>query len=325
MIVYLYGADTFRSRQYLAQSIAKFRRERDPDGYNVIRLDALTKAEAGRLLDELNASPFLAERRLVVIENLLSLSDRYLLNAFLEICQQNKLPKTTAVIVWQGEAPSKLKEAAALAKRLAGEQYAQEFTPLTGAKLRAWVERAAAARGATLTPEALNWLQAQGGGDLWQLNSVLNQVTAWSAGRAVTLSDLALFGEAKLDDNLFNLVAAVVEGNRATALKLLQYQRRQGEDEAKIFGLLVWQYRTLLMIGDAVERERDTTSTALAKTLKLHPYVVKKNLGLVRRLPLSRLRAHYRRLLTIDRQTKTGAAPQSLLLDLFIASPAAGQ
>jgi DNA polymerase III delta subunit len=59
-------------------------------------------------------------------------------------------------------------------------------------------------------------------------------------------------------------------------------------------------------------------SDALAKTLGLHPFVVKKTLPLVRRYPLEKLKDIYEQLLQIDIKTKTGQGSQSELLDLFV-------
>jgi DNA polymerase III delta subunit len=59
-------------------------------------------------------------------------------------------------------------------------------------------------------------------------------------------------------------------------------------------------------------------SDQMARSLDLHPFVVKKSLPLVRRYTMERLSSIYRELLEIDRETKTGAGDQSVLLDVFV-------
>ena len=49
MIIYIWGEDTFRSRQYLKKTIEQFKKQRDPQGYNVVILDT-KKEESGRVL-----------------------------------------------------------------------------------------------------------------------------------------------------------------------------------------------------------------------------------------------------------------------------------
>ena len=80
MIIYIYGEDTFRSRNYLTQQIERFKKERDPQNLNVVFLDG-QKVESSRLWNEIMAMPFLAEKRLVVIHNILSSKDAVLLES----------------------------------------------------------------------------------------------------------------------------------------------------------------------------------------------------------------------------------------------------
>lgn len=323
MILYFYGVDTLRSRRYLEQSVAQFRRARDQRGYNVVRLDGKT-TEAGRLLSEFTAAPFLALKRLVVVENILSAKD----TAFLEQTQTylsgGHLPDTTVVIFWQGEAPGKTSEAKALQALLAKEQYAREFASLTGAKLTDWIRAEAAERGAVVSPAAAAYIAENSGGDMWLIGTLIDVLRAYTAGAAIEPKDAAVFLPKKLDDNIFSLTDALAAGNCKTALTLLYEQRRLGEDDQKIFPLIVWQFRVLLILADALEREPGLPSDALAAKTGLKPFVVRKNLAIVRKFSLAELQAAYRQLLTIDRQTKTGQADQSVLLDVFAVSRGGG-
>ena len=102
MVIYIYGADTFRSRQYLKEQVEKFKAARDPQGYNVVFLDA-TKAEPGRVLSEIVSAPFLAEKRLVIVENVLSSKDEDLFAGLIERIENKKIPESNVIIFWQGD------------------------------------------------------------------------------------------------------------------------------------------------------------------------------------------------------------------------------
>jgi DNA polymerase-3 subunit delta len=114
------------------------------------------------------------------------------------------------------------------------------------------------------------------------------------------------------------MVDAIVSGNRKQAFKLLEEQRRLGEDSYKLFGLIVWQFRILLGMRDLFEREDNLTSDQIAKKLGIHPFVARKNLALIRRLSLAKLKQLHSQLLDIDLKTKTGQGDQDLLIDLFV-------
>lgn len=319
MILFLFGSDTFRSRQYLVQSIEKFKRERDPQGYNVATVDGKT-SPFGKIAAEILATPFLAEKRMVIIENLLASSNKELLATMLVFIADKKIPENNVVIFWQGEDLSKVKEAKELEIVLAKEKYAREFLPLTGAKLAEWVASEIKARGGSIAPEALNYLVINVGSDLWSLNSLVNQLLAYTATTCqIALADVELFLSEKVDDNIFNMVDAIVSGNHKTAFRLIAEQRRLGEEDGKLFGLILWQFKILLQIADLLEREGALMSDAVAKQLGIHPYVVKKNFAVAKRYSLAKLEAAYDRLLAIDVKTKTGQAEQGLLIDLFVA------
>lgn len=317
MILFLYGEDTFRSRRYVDQSIEKFKRERDPQGYNVIKLDA-EKIEPSRIFAEIASAPFLAAKRMIVVDNILSVSDKEFLAALQEKLQASRIPESNVVIFIQTETPSKTKEAKALFEVLKKEPFAQEFAAPTPDKLQAWIKKELADRQIAIAPDAAAYLAQHSGGDVWFLNGVLAQVAAYAAGRTIVLADAKLFMGEKLDGTVFTMIEAFVAGRREFGIRLLYELRQQGQDDFQIFNLLVWQFRSLLSIADLVEREPGVPADVIAGRTGLHPFVVKKSLGVVQRYNVATLRKLYEELHAIDFKTKTGLADQALLIDAFV-------
>jgi len=317
MILYIFGADTFRSRQYLKKTIEQFKKQRDPQGYNVVILDAKIE-EMGKILSEMTAAPFLAEKRMIVLENTLSSADEDMLSELAEWVKNKKIPESNVLVFWQGEVFGKSGSAKELAGLLAKEKYAQEFKSLETGELSAWVGKEVAVRGGKIGSHALVFLARHTGQDMWLLNSLLDQLLAYKKGEEISLADARLFLAEKEDDNIFSMVDAVVSGNKKTAFKLMDDQRKLGEDDTYLFSMILRQFRILIQLRDLFDREDKMTSDALAETLGLHPYAVKKSLPLVRRYPLQKLKNIYQRLLEIDIKTKTGQGDQSMLLDLFV-------
>lgn len=347
MIIYIYGGDTFRSRQYLKKTIEQFKKQRDPQGYNVVILDAKIE-ETGKILSEITAAPFLAEKRMVVLENALSSTDKDLLSELVERVKSKDIPESNVIVFWQGEVFGKSGAAKELAGLLAKEKYAQEFKSLEVGELSAWIWKEVTVRGGKIGSHALVYLARHTGQDMWLLNTLLDQLLAYTTSpvilsaseeslgsdirdsstplrvgrndnsREITLSDVQLFLAEKEDDNIFSMVDAVVSGNKKVAFKLLDDQRKLGEDNTYLFSMILRQFRILIQLRDLFDREDKMTSDALATTLGLHPYVVKKSLPLVRQYPLAKLKNIYQHLLEIDIKTKTGQGDQSMLLDLFV-------
>ena len=322
MIIYIYGEDTFRSRQYLKEQVEKFKIARDPQGYNVVFLDA-AKDEAGRLLSEIVSAPFLAEKRLIVIENILQANDEILEEIKTRVANK-KIPESNVVIFWQGEksvTKGKAKKnvlADELEQVLLKEKYIQEFAKLSEDKLLVWAMQELKKMNAKISRPAAIFLVRNAGGDMWALSGLLNQLALYAGDKEIGLSDVQLFVEEKADDNVFNLVEAIVSGNRKQAFKLLADQENLGEDKFKIFGLVVWQFRLLLQLRSLFEVEDGLTSDKAASQLKIHPFVAKKNWAVVKKYSLAKLKEIYDQLLDIDIKTKTGQGDQSMLIDLFV-------
>jgi DNA polymerase-3 subunit delta len=205
-----------------------------------------------------------------------------------------------------------------LQKLLAKEKWAKEFTSLVGAQLSSWIKTETEQRGGTINPAAVAYLAQNVGKDIWYADSLVDQLVAYAEGKEISLADVQLFLEEKVDDNVFNMVDAIVAGNRKLAFKLVEEQRRLGEEDGLIFGMAMRQFRILISMRDLFNCQENITSDTMAKMLDLHPFVVKKSLPFIKKYSLDKLKDIYNQLLEIDIKTKTGLADQSLLIDLFV-------
>ncbi len=334
MILFLYGKDTFRSRQQLHKMVEKFRADRDPEGLNVVTLDA-EKEKPAAVLEQLFAAPFLAERRMVVIEQLLTTKQKDLQTEILRILKEQRVPEFNVVLFWDSVDTGKTKEVKELLAILSKEKFAQKFDLMIGSELAGWITTEVQERDGSIAREAALFLATTVGGDMWRLNGLIDQLVAYVQSPAVTeggkgevheisLADARLFVNEKVDDNIFNLVDAIVAKQPRQVYAMIAEQYRKGEDAQFIFAMITRQFKILLQLRDLYNRQDNVPSDVLAKQLGLHPFVVKKSLPLVKRYSLDELKQIYSELLEIDIKTKTGQGDQSLLLDLFVGRVTAG-
>lgn len=316
MILFLYGKDTFRSRDYMRKMIEKFKKDRDPQGYNVTVFDA-TKDQGSRMLEEIGAFPFLAEKRLVVIENLLQSKQADMQEALLKKIEEQTLPPSTILLLWESIDTVKGKDTKELFERLKAEKYAQEFDLLEGQKLEAWIAAELKDRGGKMSHDAIHFLVINAGSDMWRLHTVIDQMLAFKNGEEITIKDLEQIVEKSVDDNIFSLIDAIVQKRQQTIFSLLEEQYRQGNDAGYIFAMMLRQFRIMLELKDAIEKTNGSEAV-LAKELGIHPFVVKKSLPLVSKYSMDELKWVYEELLKLDIETKTGGGDQKVLLDLFI-------
>ncbi|KKW41928.1 MAG: polymerase III subunit delta protein [Candidatus Magasanikbacteria bacterium GW2011_GWA2_56_11] len=325
MVIFLYGPDTYRSRQYLAKMVAKFKADRDPWGYNVVIIDA-EKAEPGRaIMQEVLTVPFLAERKLIIIENLLASRLSDVRSALSERIAAGTLPESNVVALWEGADTFKAKDAAAFFKVLEKQKYKEHFALLNAVELGRWARQEVSARGGRIKPPALSYLVANSGTDMWALAQTIDQLASYANGRDIEVADVQVFVEERADDNIFNLVDAVAGRDPRRVYRMIREQYRQGEDAQFVFAMLVRQFRILLELRDLFEREDNPSSESLAKRLGLHPFVVKKSLPLVKRYTMRDLRGIHDRLLRLDMAAKTGRGEMAGLLDIFVGEVAYGR
>lgn len=339
MLIFLHGPDTFRSRQQLKKVIEKFKADRDPQGYNVSVLDC-TKEEGGKIMEQILSAPFLAEKRMVVLENFLSATGKGdIQEDMLKRITNKTMPESTVLVFY--ESPSagaqgkpKTNVAKKLFELLSKEKFCQHFEALTGFKLQAWVEAEFKARNGKINQHALQYLANNIGADMWRLDSLVSQLIAYKStnvnhltpdpspckgeGNEVALADVQLFLDEKTDDSIFNLVDAIVGGQAKKGFEMIREQYRIGEDAQYVFTMLLRQFRILLELRDLHEREDNLSSDALAKKLNLHPFVVKKSLPFIKRYPMEKLKTIYQALLDFDVKTKTGQGQPDLMLDVLV-------
>ena len=158
MILFLYGADSYRSLEQLKKMIAKFQADRDPSRLNVV-LPEIGEVSVADVLQELHASPFLAEKRMVVLKGLLGSKDKALQAALLEKIQTNSIPASTILLLWEEgsdfKANNTVKELFALLQK---EKYAQCFDVLVGMKLQQFIEEQVKEQGGLIDREAVQYL-----------------------------------------------------------------------------------------------------------------------------------------------------------------------
>jgi len=315
MIIYIYGEDSFRSRKQLKKMVGEFKQKRDPQGLNVVSLNC-TKEDGSKILSEMMSAPFLAEKRMVVLKNLLTNNDKDLMGQILEKVTEKKCPEDNVWVFYQSDKLSRIKETKELDGVLKKEKFIQVFDFLKGFQLADWIKKEITELGGSISSDALSYLSQNIGTDMWYLKGLLNQLTAYNSKEEIDLKDVQEFLDEDVDDNIFNMVDAIVTGNKKLGFKLLEKQREIGEDDMKLFLMILRQFRILIQMRSFYEE--NSNSSDMAKVLGIHPFVVRKSLGIMKKYDLNKLKKLYKQLLQIDIKTKTGVAPQSLLLDLFV-------
>ncbi|MDD2646551.1 MAG: DNA polymerase III subunit delta [Patescibacteria group bacterium] len=321
MKIILYGPDTYRSKLKLAYWQSVFVAKKDPTGVNMSIIDAgLLDVNSFRKL--VLSSGLFSDKRLVIINKFFQRNKEEGLDEevleFLKRSGRDEKNDNSLIFfdeeVKEGKMSKTKKQILAY---LLKQKYSQEFPLLSKGDLSAWVQKQLLAQRKKIEPAAISYLVKEVGPDLWRLTNEINKLIA-SPEKIVVLDLVKKFVPPQPEEEIWPLVDALGDKNKIKALKLLRDQLDIGNDVFSIFGMLVRQYRILILAREAIDQEGFVNGFALAKRLGLHPFVCQKAIRQIKNYNLIELKKIYQQLLQIDLKTKTSPVDPETLLDLLI-------
>lgn len=314
MILFLHGADTFRSYARLRELVGGFAKKYDSARMNIAVVSE--KTEIGSVRGLFTSIPFLADKRLVVVRDLFSLPADVLF-ALSEAAREG-VPETAVFLVRAAadvEEKKKYKEAAGAFLSSAGATI-EVFSELRGKAFDDFTARLFKKNDCRITKDALREFVWRCQGDPWRIDQESKKLASFCGEKEATLEDVqAAVGDAEEED-MFALLDALAAGNGSAALLCLERQKRAGATPYSIFSMMVWQMR--LLIAARLLLDEDPRAAVTAR-LKVKPFVGEKAASMARRWSFPSLHAIFRGLLQVDIKMKTGGGDPEALLVLLMA------
>lgn len=314
MIIFLYGADTFRSKEKLKILKERFIQEVDKSGLNLADIEAI-KMSIADFNKTVASRSFLAKKRMVVIRHIFKTAKSFQTEV-LELLKKGKYRESrddNVLIFWDEEPDKRV----ALFKYLSGSKFKEEFNILANNDLVKWIEKRVELKGGKISHGDANFLASKSDGDLWALAGEIDKLVAAGKG-AIGRAEIEESSLVKIDDNIFNLTDAIANQDRARALKLLDEQIESGVNEIYLLSMIVRSFRILTQIKSALEGGGQGGQRAIAGELGLHPFVVQKAMPQARKYEMDELKRIYAKLLEIDIRLKTSDANPKTLLEMFV-------
>jgi len=333
-IAYLfYGQDEPTLKGRLQDFLNKFSKPGTAD-LNLTRLDGRV-IQSGDIISAAAALPFLADERIVIVENMTdSTSGREVAEQLSAILPG--LPDWARIAFVEtgfdgdphkgsfGDSNQVKARRPALKKMIAAIENDPRGRVLSFDLPRSpaqWMIKRAQRYSARIEPAAAQELADRVGEDLTLADVEIAKLAAYVNGeRPITVDDVTLLTPYTPEAGVFDLVDALSLLRGDEALHLLRDLLQEGEPPLLLYGMIVRQYRLLLMMKEQLER--GATVPAAGKTIGAHAFVAKKLAGQVPRYSLESLEAIYRFLLETDLNIKTGVTEPELALEIFIAQVA---
>ncbi len=262
MIFFFYGPNTFASRRKLQEMVETYVTKSGSD-FGLERIDG-KEASYDQIIAALQASPFLAKTRLVIIENL-SANKSAIERVMAAL---DAIPDTTVAVFYEGEADART----TYFKTMSKLPKAVKFDKLGQPQLLAWAKREVEKLGGTIERPALNALVEAVGDDQWRLEQEINKLV--NVAPAVTLENVKNLVSTSSTESIFDLVDAMSAGNTKRALAVYRGLIGERTNEVYILTMVTWQLRNLLL----AKTSGMTNSGELAKAAGMSPFVAGKAL-----------------------------------------------
>jgi len=333
MYYILHGAEEFRR----SEAVAKLKSRMMSDGVgdlNIVILDG-RKVGLNELIDACKVIPFLADRRMVIVEGLLQrIGPR--------TSSRAKQSKGRSATAGEGDYAEKLAaylpdlppftrlvfvESKLLARNhpiLAGardssEAYVREFKPLSGGQLQDWIRRRSREKGADISRDAVSMLVSFVGDNLRLLDRELEKLAGLvNYSRLITSDEVKALVTAARDTNVFALVDALGLRNRARAVQQLQELLASGASALYLLAMMARQVRLILSVKDLAQ-EKGLGPDEIRRELRIsRGFIVSKLLRQAEWFSIEELESIQRRMLAIDQAIKTGRIEGDLALELLV-------
>lgn len=313
MLFFYYGQDSFRANQKIEAIKNKFKAKVDPGGHNVQSLDGETIGPDD-FFQAVSVMGFLADKKLIIIKNIFDnkkLKDwQDQLIKFLD--KQADSPEENYIIFFQTNKPdSRLK----LYKRLTKLKFSEEFEALSASQLKTWIQKQFAKHSKNISLPALDLLTAYTGNNLWQINNEINKLVNFSQAD-IKEEDIKLLVHAKVDENIFKLIDALGNKDKALALQLLEGQLDSGVNHQYILTMIVRQYRLLIKAKALGDKAKNYF--ALMQVLKVPKFIAQKTYQQSQMYSLDQLKKIYKYLLYLDEKFKSSTGQEKILFAKMI-------
>ena len=249
-IVLFTGENTYALRSERQAWLDEFRRRHGPE--NLSTLDA-----AGllfrTLLDEASTAPFIARKRLLLVDGLPRFTKEEVL----------LLPTTLhehCVLAFVVPNPDKR---LAAWKELTRIATVKEYHPLQRRELVTWLTAEAQAMGCTLSQSARDLLIEHVGEDQELLLQEVRKLALFAQGRTLVPEDIELLVVPSGEQEIWHLMNLLTAEKRDEALRYAALLLSHGEDPFSLWNMLLWILRSLVSVVSSLrDAERNPAKIA---------------------------------------------------------------
>lgn len=292
--IYLFtGENAFLLREERRRWVGEFAKKYGEE--NSSRVDG-SKTSVRDLLDEVAVMPFLAEKRLVVVEGVPKATKEEI-----QALAGQIHPQVLLLIV----DPKPDKRTAGV-KELVKIADVKDFAPLKGVQIRPWITSYAQSHGATFAPGGAEALYEFLGDDQDQIAQEIRKLALATAGRPITAQDVDLHVIPTDEGIIWKISDFLADGRKKDALAFSRRMIDRGGDAYGLWSILLNMLKNLTAVHAAMNAGY-RSSKDLAEETGIHPFAVRSLQSHAQRVKPDHLAVFLSWSAGADRDLKTGA------------------
>jgi DNA polymerase-3 subunit delta len=315
-VILLHGNDEFAIASHIAKLCAGLGDPSTAD-LNIARFDGRAGLDFEALNTAVNAAPFLAPRRVMVLDHpIAAFASAPARKKFLELLDKAQ-PSTSIALVEYEE--------------LKREHWLLKWAINAGARagvhvynmpkrweMPRWIEAEAKKQGGKIDPDAAARLSEMVGEDTRIAAQELTKLLTYvNFERPIRLLDVEKVSIVSAQGSVFELVDALGQNDGRKAQRVL-HQLLEDEEAFELWGMVIRQFRLLLQAREMLDERASVPE--IQKALGLHEFVAQKVCNQAGRFSMPALESIYHKLLEIDEGAKTSQVPLDLALDTLIVA-----
>lgn len=261
------------------------------------------------IIDMAETMPFLAERRVIVLE------DTGLLKSSQEmLAEYLKEPAATAFFIISEKEVDKRGK---LYKAIRQKGYACEFGEQDENTLKKWIRQTVAKENKQMEERALALFLNKTGTDMSGIRTELEKLLCYCMDKdVISMADVEDMTTERITNRIFDMIRAVAERKQKQALDLYYDLLALKEPPMRILALLARQFQMLLLVKGLVEKGHD--SRYIGEKAGLQPFIAKKYMEQARSFQSRMLKKAVEECVQAEEDVKTGKLNDIISIELLI-------
>jgi len=263
----------------------------------------------GEIIDLAETMPFLAERRVIILEN-----TELLKHGGEALAEYFTSPSSTAFFVF---VETEVDKRSKLYKTIKTKGVAVEFSIQDESTLKKWILGMIKRENKNISGNALNLFLTKTGTDMENICKELEKLFCYCLEKdSITEADIEEICTQKVSNQIFDMVNAIAERKQKQALSLYYDLLALREAPMRILFLIGRQFNILLMVKDMKKRGYDNKN--IASKAGIPPFTVGKYAAQASKFKTEDLRQALSECVSADEAVKTGRMNDRMSVELLI-------